>query len=166
MGCLLAVVVCLVAARATADSDLQSDTLKGLGRVTVLVESLQPEVEREGLATSTLQADVDLKLRQAGIRDGLPGDKNLGWGMLYVNVNALNLRKGGLRSAVYTFSVIVQLSQLVTLSRDPKITSLAVTWNDAAIGSADARELSTAIRRAVRDKVDEFINAYRVANPR
>ena len=49
----------------TAD---KRDTLRGLTDVSVLVEYLPDEIEREGLSREHLKRDIEVRLRQAGLR--------------------------------------------------------------------------------------------------
>lgn len=44
------------------------ESLKGLKGVNVLVDNLKPDIEKDGLKTSSIQTDVELKLRMAGIK--------------------------------------------------------------------------------------------------
>ena len=62
--------VLLVAATAATALDTQGtrETLRGLEGVEVLVENLSPEVERDGIDKTTIKTDVELKLRQTGIK--------------------------------------------------------------------------------------------------
>ena len=48
----------------TAD---KRDTLRGLKEISVLVEYLPDDVEREGLNREHLQRDIEVRLRQAGL---------------------------------------------------------------------------------------------------
>ncbi len=49
----------------TAD---KRETLRGLGEVSVLVEYLPDDVEREGVSREQLTRDIEGRLRQAGLR--------------------------------------------------------------------------------------------------
>ena len=48
----------------TAD---KRDTLRGLSEVSVLVEYLPDDVERDGLSREHLKRDIEVRLRQAGL---------------------------------------------------------------------------------------------------
>ena len=50
------------------DNESTRATLRGLPGMAVLIENLAPEVERAGFTRRQLQTDVELRLRQAGIR--------------------------------------------------------------------------------------------------
>lgn len=65
---LMAVVLVAATAATAIDSKDGRETLRGLKGVYVLVEHLNPEAERDGLDKTTIQTDVELKLRQAGIQ--------------------------------------------------------------------------------------------------
>jgi hypothetical protein len=130
--------------------------LTGLrGPLGVVIEDIDPEFERAGMARSTLQTDIELKLRQSRIvvREGAP--------YLYLNVNIVKPGTGDL----VAYSIRLQLFQRVRLDRDPKmIPILATTWYKASVGTVGLSKLSQ-VREHVRDHVDAFINAYLAANP-
>ncbi len=145
--------------------DLKSDraTLVGLTGVGVVVENVDPTAEKDGLARSTLQNDVELKLRQAGIR--VLSENELisapGFPTLYLQVTAIRHEMG-----LYAYCIKLEVQQVVRLLRDPSITSAATTWEARGeIGVVGKQNLST-VREYVRDQVDQFINAYLAANPK
>ena len=89
------------------------ETLRGLKGVQVVVEDMDPDVERDGLTKSQLQTDVELRLRKAGIqvlkeeeRRATPGRP-----YLYVAVTTLKDRDG----LSYAFAINVDLEQKVAL---------------------------------------------------
>ena len=51
-----------------SDGPLDRDTLRGLSAVQVLVEKLDDDAKRAGFDVNTIQTDVELKLRLAGIK--------------------------------------------------------------------------------------------------
>jgi hypothetical protein len=53
--------------RCADDGDFARATLRGLQGVSVLIEDVKPEMARAGLTTQQLQADVEGRLRHAGI---------------------------------------------------------------------------------------------------
>jgi len=145
-----------------ADAEFDRQSLVGLKGVYILIEDINPEVERDGLSRVTRQTDVDLKLRQAGItvytREqsfSVPGSP-----YLYLAVNILKTRSG-----LYAYAVALRLAQSVTLSRAPHVTVTGATWHSGAVGVVGGANLSQ-IRDAVRDVVDQFLNAYLAANPK
>ena len=77
----------MVASEMCVGNSEKRESLYGLEGVCLVVEGLNPIIEKEGLLTSRLQADVEEELSKAGI-PVLPKE---GWPtapVLYVNVNA------------------------------------------------------------------------------
>jgi len=135
----------------------QRETLRGLKGIQVLVEP----ITLAGLTESTLKTDVELKLRKAGIRV-LTKDEWLltqGYPYLYVNVTAIELKS----PQEFIYSVNVGLTEDVILSRNRSIETSATTWKKSALGiTPDLR----AVREAVGDQVDKFMNDYLAVNPK
>jgi len=143
------------------DSESDRATLRGVEGMYVIVEELEPEVERAGLTRHQLQTEVELRLRQVGIRV-LTKEERLetpGAPWLYVNVNVV-LRSDGLTA----FSTRVELNQVALLKTDGSLV-IVPTWSVAYTGSVGSLRLS-AIRNNVKDQVDHFINAYLSVHPR
>jgi len=143
----------------TAD---QRDTLRGLKEVSVLVEYLPDDVEREGLNREHLQRDIEVRLRQAGLHvltisevANLPGAP-----YLYVAVYPII----GPSINVNTYAVALTLKQLVQLSRNPSTELFATTWEGPIHLSSlsDSRVLD--IRSRIFDAVGRFIVDYRDVN--
>lgn len=162
---LLILVLGLAGSPAVAmDTELSRSTLKGLRGVSVMIESLEPEVERDGLSRSTIETDVELKLRQAGITVVPPGDqKNSLGAFLYVNVNAI---QSSANRGLYAYSVHVAVNQVVRLVRDREVRTVAATWSTGTIVIVGATRISASVRENVRDQVDRFVNAYLAVNPK
>ncbi len=70
--------------------NLDRRTLKGLKKLQVVIESLDPEAQRAGLSQDQLKTDVELRLRRAH----LPVVDSLLDASLYVNLSAFKLSKG------------------------------------------------------------------------
>jgi hypothetical protein len=139
-------------------------TLRGLKGIGVLVEKLPLEVEQEGLKRDQLQMEVESKLRTAGIKvltkeeaSGASGEP-----YLYININ-VNIAKT--ESDTYPYSIDLLFIQKVSLLRDPKLTSYAVTWSTGGVGSIGKPILSQ-LRESVEAMVDVFVNAYLMENPK
>ena len=143
----------------TAD---KRDTLRGLKEISVLVEYLPDDVEREGLNREHLQRDIEVRLRQAGLHvltisevANLPGAP-----YLYVAVYPII----GPSINVNTYAVALTLKQLVQLSRNPSTELFATTWEGPIHLSSlsDSRVLD--IRSKIFDAVGRFIVDYRDVN--
>src|SRR5438445_108872 len=108
-----------------ADTEATRATLRGLRGVGVLVEPLDPDVERAGLTTLQLQTAVEGQLQKAGIpvftteeRLRVPGKP-----FLYVHVNIV------LRSyALATYFIHVEVNQRASLETDAFLTTVS-TWS-------------------------------------
>lgn len=149
-----------------AQTEAKRGSLRGLKGVGVVVEALQPEAEREGLTKSQLRTDVELALRQAGIRV-LSEEESLaepGGPYLYINLNTV--KSEVLYAFVsYSFSLQISLRQDATLTRDPSIKVNAMTWQTSVLGSVSAANLQD-LRKTLRDSLDQFINDYLAVNPK
>jgi hypothetical protein len=145
----------------TAD---KRDTLRGLKEISVLIEYLPDDVEREGLNREQLQRDIEARLRQAGLRvltlsevTNSPGAPYL-YAAVYpiigpsVNVNA--------------YAVALTLKQLVQLSRNPTTELFATTWEGPIHFSSLSDSRVPDIRSRIFDAVGRFIVDYRDVNSR
>jgi hypothetical protein len=101
------------------------------------------------LSEDTIQTDVELKLRLAGVRvvakkevSQLPGRPHL-----YLRVT--------LTSDAQAASIEVQLRQNILLERNGD-SAIGVTWLETTLFSHPTSE---AIRNAVKDNVDKFLNS-------
>jgi hypothetical protein len=139
-------------------------TLRGLSGVGVLVEQLPPEVEAGGLTRSQLRKEVESRLRDAGIKVLTREEcqKTPGEPYLYVNIN-VNIAKT--ESDVYPYSIDVVLIQKVSLLRDRKLTTYAVTWSAGGVGSI-TKEILGQLAGSVGGITDTFIKAYLAENPK
>ncbi len=139
----------------TMEEPFDVATLQGLAGLAVLIEQVQPDIERAGLTRGELEAEVAAHLRRAGIPvvSSAPA-------FLYVNVNAVRNASG-----LYAVNVSVQLEQPVFLARNPRLVHVgATTWSSAVVALSQADRLS-AVRGLVTGIVDQFITAYRLENP-
>ena len=136
---------------------LQRESLYGFERVGVLVENLNPVIEKEGLLTSRLRADVEEELNRAGIpvlpRNEIgPTDP-----LLYININAYKLDE------IYFYSIHVEFHQLVILARELSIEIQAPFWRVGSVGSVGSANLYQ-IRGAVKEYIQAFIGDYKATS--
>lgn len=142
----------------------KKEFLQGLEGVRVLVEGMQPGVEKYGLTRKALQTDTELQLRQYGIKVLTFEERVSTPGMpeLYINVNVLIKEDLPLAAA----AISVELRENVLLLREPKrICFGASTWSRgqvARVGLLKIKEL----KKIVKGYVNEFINDYLAANPK
>ena len=152
---------------AQLDSQSSRKTLGGLPGFYVAVEEMDTAAARVGVTAAVLQADVESKLRSAGIRLYSQDDfKNiLEVPQLYINVNELALH--GAQAGLFTYNASAEVRQAIKLSRDPSIASTSVTWRaPATVGTVGSDNFYTAVRNVVREQVDLLITAFRDVNPR
>lgn len=147
-----------VPALGAADDPDSRATLRGIKAIRVLVESMRPDAERDGLRKAQLQSEVKLRLQKAGITVTPSAAA-----FLYVSVNTA--KKTILGMPYYAFNIDVQVAQQVSLNRDPNIVNLAATWGVGYIGTVGAQKLGD-VRASVADLVDKFIKAYLEQNPK
>jgi hypothetical protein len=135
--------------------------LKGLSVVGVLLENLGVEVERAGLTKDQLTQDVQLKLRQNGIK---VVDRNQSLG-IYLELRANCVFLEQTRSFVYSVSLF--LRQPVILERQPEtVVDKAATWGGAVTGISPEAKLGANIRETTAELVDDFLKAYLAENPK
>jgi hypothetical protein len=147
------------AAAAASDSQIERATLTGLTPISVVVEDLASVAEKNGLTTATLQADVERRLRQAGIALTTDADA-----YLYVHVTVAD--PGA--SLPLPYVVDVTLMQEVTLPRGLRTRTplQCPTWWLNRLGLVSPAALRTAVSDRVDEFVDQFIRAYQSVNPK
>lgn len=127
-----------------------NEVFKGVGPVRVQVLGS----ELPGLTLSTLQTDVELRLRQFGV----PIEPQA-VSRLVVIVLAYHQQD----AEHFAYSLHVRFREYVLVRG---VLREAATWESRrAIGIGRAGQLGP-VRDTVRDLVDEFINAYLAANPK
>ncbi|MFC1692113.1 hypothetical protein ACFL1R_01245 [Candidatus Latescibacterota bacterium] len=141
----------------------QKNVLKDLKGVEVLVEDLKPDIEKDGLSKSSIQTDVELKLRMAGIKVLTEEEwlKEPGTPYLYVSVNSFKKEE----EVSYSINIALELNETVCLVRDLTMSCNAVTWSTSYIGKVGKLKVNE-IRDGVKDRVDIFINDYLAVNPK
>jgi WG containing repeat len=144
-----------------SDDSGERSSLYGLPGVYVLVESLNLDMEKDGLTKDQLRKEVETQLRNAGIRVLTREEKfkTAGNPQLYVNVNLLKSSS----PFAYAYSVEISLEQEVALVRKPNMRTVATTWSQGSVGIVGIANLR-AIRETVKGRVDHFIHDYFAAN--
>jgi hypothetical protein len=157
LACLAWVLACGTAA--ASDSADERASLAGLMKISVVVEGLAPIADRNGLTTAGLLADVEGRLRNAGVP--LTPDSDA---YLYVHVTIAD--PGA--SLPVPFFVDVALMQEVTLPRAVKTRTpvQTPTWSLNRLGMVSADRLRMSVTERVDEFVDQFIRAYQSVNPK
>jgi len=158
------VVFCaLLAVKLAGAADPDVESLRGISSLYVLVENLRHADELRGLTVQDIRRDVELRLRMAGIKV-LTEEEMLSTmsPYLYVNVIVVPSRD---RPGLVVFAISCELKQMVTVTRDSSITTMAATWDTGEAGLVGS-DNTDRIRNHINDLVDEFINAYLSVNPK
>ncbi len=168
--CRVALATILLAAftgSAKADDDaLARRSLKGIKGFLVIV-TVDEDLQAAGLDSGRVLTIVELKLRQAGIK--VLTEKEY---IVMVPVAALAVGAQGVPNAKenkeitqYGVRINLDVGQLVTLSRDPKIQTYGVTWSTGFVGTYGSKRVGD-LADEVGDLMDQLLNAYLAANPK
>lgn len=158
-----------VTVRATGESEgweayerMKRTTLRGLQGVRVFVAGPTREIEKYGLRTRQIRADIELRLRGAGIKTLSSEDSLTGPNVALFRVLASVDKHPS--TDLFLVNVHAELDQIVLLQRDLSASCTATTWKTTAKAGLIARKDLQDVRREVRDHVDRFIRDYFAAN--
>jgi hypothetical protein len=146
----------------TADNQYSRKSLKGIKGVTVLMEDLGKEEESDGLSKKTILNDIELRLRQNGIKVFSENESYYTPGSPYLYIHTTFKKINNI--SAYVYAVNIELGQDVTLNRSPIAVS-ATTWSKDFFGLIPIRDLNS-VREHIKISVDVFINAYFSVNPK
>ena len=137
------------------------DTLRTLPGVEVVVESLEPELERAGLKTIDVRAEVDRRLRAKGIPvfGSQAANPSEAKPYLYVHLNALAIPNDGLFAIAIQVQVRQTVQSLVTSSNIVD----AMTWDSHTVVGVSAGELAS-VRDEIGEHIDRFISDWKAVH--
>jgi len=142
----------------------QQSALQGLGGVVPLIGSLASQIEDTGLTGTILQKSCEEQLRIGGVPI-LTREQWLmtpGMPILYIQVSLHTPQKVDL----FSLYINVQLFEQVILERNPQTKEPGLIWAASPfVGTTNARHLKRGIEREIKSQLEEFIKAYRAANP-
>jgi len=164
MAGIVALLTGLVSPVPALDTPNERITLVGLTGVHVVVYDTSTEGDRDGLTRASLQAELEKRLRLAGLRPlgATEALRSAGRPTLELRLNLARSRQA---HQLYVYSVDLALRQQIQLARARTLESFAITWSEPPeVGTAEPAHLSVVLE-AVRAKVDQFIAAWRAANP-
>jgi hypothetical protein len=148
------------------DSEISRATLSGLDRIYVLIENIQPNIQkyarRAELSMPQLKNDIETRLNATGIR-AMSRDEWLrtpGRPVLYVNINTHETEKYW-----YAYDIKLELRQIVNLEVNPEVKTLADTWSINITGVTDIGNLNV-IRKDADVLLDRLTRAYLSVNRR
>jgi len=146
------------------DTPNERITLVGLTGVHVVVYHIGAEGDRDTLERSSLQAELEQRLRLAGLRPlgATEALRSAGRPTLELRLNLARSRQA---HQLYVYSVQLALRQQIQLARARTLESFAITWSEPPeVGTIEPAHLSVVLD-AMRAKVDQFLAAWRAANP-
>ena len=152
----VALVVVWVPAGLDAQQPAETAAFTKLPVVQVVIEDLHPGAERDGLTTSQLQTDVEVRLREAGIRV----TNNA---VDYVGVSISAMQSTDVTD-LYAYSLHVSLHRRIVVEANG-MDMLAEVWSSGRVGTVGSTRWRD-VRNMVRDQIDAFINAYLSVNPK
>jgi hypothetical protein len=142
----------------------QKEVLRGLKGVKVVVERINPEVERLGLTANQLQSNVEAQVRKVGIKV-LKAHKPPAMTALYVNVYTLIPSQA---KTIVVYAINIMVYENVYLKRDiGSVGDLkevrAADWVDASVGLLGVNRVRDLYKK-VELQVDKFISDYLAVN--
>jgi hypothetical protein len=152
---IVAVFLCVIPFAFAEDKEITRLTLRGIKEVNVVIESIEPEVEKLGLTQDQVKAVAESKLREANI--AVATDIVRGRPAVYLYVQVVRPEK----IDRLFYSISLSLLQNVVLERDPEVKTNTDTWMARVLGMSSGIE---AIRSDIRSLLDQFIEDFRKAN--
>jgi hypothetical protein len=146
------------------DSDVTRLTLTGIQGVHVIVEEMQPNIQKyavkPGLTKEQLQKDVEVRLREMGIKVLSKDEwmKTPGKPVLYISVNTHESERYW-----YAYDIKVELQQVVKMEANPKVNTLAATWSLNMTGMTNIGSLNI-IKGDIEVLMGRFRQAYWAVN--
>ncbi len=146
------------------DSDVTRLTLTGIQGVYVIVEEMQPNIQKHavklGLTKEQLKNDIELRLNEMRIK-ALSRDewmKTSGKPVLYVSVNTHEAERYW-----YAYDIKIELQQVVKMEANPKVNAMAATWSLNMTGMANIGSLNI-IKGDMDVLLGRFQQAYWAVN--
>jgi hypothetical protein len=146
------------------DSESSRKTLANLKGVYVIIEDLQPNLQKyakkQELSKEQLQKHVEVHLKEAGIRvlNREEWAQAPGRPILYVNVNTHEYQK-----YQFAYDARVELQQMASLETSPGAKALAATWSINMTGTVNMGTVNV-IYDSVKSLTSAFVKAYASAN--
>jgi hypothetical protein len=152
---ILAISTHAMALLSAADREL----LRGLDGFRLAVDRIGPDIERDGLFRSTLQEDMEIRLRMGGIKalSEEEAEKKPDAPCLFLYVDALKCSLG------YVYKIRLSLIEPVKLVRNNVKVSATVMRIPDELGITSSL---SQIRDAAGDLVEEFVKAWKAVNPK
>jgi hypothetical protein len=141
------------------DAPLDRATLKGLKGISVVVDTIDPELEKAGVTRDVVLARLLARLQARRITIDPAATEFVGLRIIAVRGH------GPLLQSPFAVSLTLGLYQPVLLSRDHDVRTSTQTWEAETILMADSKILVTACRESADVLSDRFAAAYLAVNP-
>jgi hypothetical protein len=154
--------VLILSLRSQPARKFDKESLAGLTGVGLIIEPLPELNDSDSLSEAELREEIERRLLGAGInilsKDELR--QAPGYPLLDISLQAHQIPR---QDAVCTFSIAVELQQIVTLQRSEPAEAFATTWNSRSMGSV-ASDCLDSLRSNVLDHVDRFVHDWLSVN--
>ena len=148
------------------DSEAQRRTLAGLKGFLVVINDIGQEAHSAGISESALVDQVESVLRSAGIgvanREEFLSSLDRNLALLSVTISCVGNRAGD----TFALGFFLQVTQTVILVRNPEVRAPVATWYAGGTGIAAADVVSAEVKKWLAGLMDQFLEAYRSANPK
>jgi hypothetical protein len=138
------------------DANLDNATLKGMMAVRVVIDPIQTELEQIGLSIEQMKILIEERLRSQGISLDENANEFLG----------LIVSSDQFKKKPYALQVQLGLYQVVILSRDKNIKTVAQTWEGHDTLIVQPKHIKKMLPDMITNVVDQFSKAYLAANPK
>jgi len=153
---LLVLLLLPACARSAGDAAIDRSTLRGLHGVAVVIDVLDPGIEKLGVTRHALVAQLLTRLQAGGITID-PGAREF----LGLRINTVRGSRGP-----FALALSLGLYQPVLLSRDHDLHTSTQTWEVESVLMAGPKELLTACSETAEELADRFSAAYHSVNPK
>jgi hypothetical protein len=137
------------------DAPLDRATLRGLKSVGIVIDSLDPELQKLGVTADFLASELIARLRASHVSvDPSPAE--------FIGLRITSVR--GNRGP-FALSVTIGLYQPVLLSRDHNLRTSTETWEVESVVMAEPKLVQTACRETAGELAGRFAAAYHAVNP-
>jgi hypothetical protein len=143
------------ATRAAGDAPLDRATLRGLKAVGVVIDVIDPELEKAGVTRAAVMSHLLARLQHDRVTVD-PGAAE------FVGLRMTAVRSG---RGPFAVSIMVGVYQPVILSRNHDVHTSTQTWEVETILMADLKSLPQACSESTDDLADRFAAAFYAANP-
>ena len=138
------------------DGALDRATLRGVKSLNVVIDRLDPELEKAGITQDALRARITDRLSMAGIAIDPAALEFVG-----LRIDSFLARKG---PDSLCFSLAFY--QPVLLVRDQKVRTASPTWEVSTILMVAPKPLAQSAISAADQLADQFVSAFRSVNPK